>query len=123
MSSKGRRGSKRRVGRDLAARLLSTLSQDKAFHFYLDVDKPTGIYANSLQEFSQRLLEVDPKSVSFHLKRGDFGNWLSEAVGDKELASKIEGFKDLPLPIEELRSKVHNEVRARFDELSTALTV
>ncbi|MEM3608439.1 MAG: DUF5752 family protein, partial [Candidatus Bathyarchaeia archaeon] len=115
MSSKGHKGP-RRIRRDLAARLLGPLSQDKAFHFYLGIDKPTGIYASSLLEFSQRLIEIDPESVSFHVKRGDFRNWLSETVGDEELASRIERLKDLALPSEELRSKVYNEVRARCEE-------
>ena len=119
--AKGRRASGRRVGRNLAAKLLSPLPKDKAFHFYMDVDRPTGIYANSLLEFSQRLLEVDPQSVSFHVKRGDFQAWLSEIVGDGELASRVEGFKDSTLPPEELRRKVYDEVKARCDELSAAL--
>jgi len=82
---------------------------------------PTGKYADSLQDFCQRLLEVEPKSVAFHLERQDFQNWLREVVGDEELASGLSGFKGRGFGPEELRSRVYELVKSRCDELSSAL--
>jgi hypothetical protein len=108
--------------KDVAKKLLSRVPQQQGFSFHLDMDTPTGKYADSLQDFCQRLLEVEPRSVSFHLEHGDFQNWLSQAIGDEELASKLSSLRGLGLPAEELKSKVYDEVKARCDELSTKLT-
>ena len=101
-----------------AERMLSSVPREKAFNFYNGVGKPAGKHAASLQEFSQRLLEVDPSSVVFHLERDDFQKWLRQTIGDKELASTLSGFKGQGLSPEELRQKVQSEVKARFEGLS-----
>ncbi|HXZ97778.1 MAG TPA: DUF5752 family protein [Candidatus Acidoferrum sp.] len=112
---------KRRPTNTLARKLLSSVPKEQAFAFYLALGVPTGKYADSLQDFCQRLLEVEPQSVSFHFEREDFQNWLREAVGDEELASELSGLKGGGLHPEELRSRVYELVKSRCDELSSAL--
>ena len=80
---------------------------------------PTGKTANSLQDFCQCLSEVEPRSIAFHLEREDFQNWLNKVVGDEELAAKLSNLKGVGLSPEQLKSKVYNEVKLRWDELST----
>jgi hypothetical protein len=112
---------RRRLTGTLAKKLLSPVPEERSFAFYIEVGVPTAKYADSLQDFRQRLLEVDPRSVAFHLEREDFQNWLREVVGDQELASDLSGLKGARLHPEELRSRVYEVVKSRCDELSTAL--
>jgi hypothetical protein len=112
---------KHRITSAFAGRLLSSVPSDKAFAFYSGMDMPTGKYASSLQDLCQCFLEVAPQSVAFHLEREDFQNWLRHVIGDKELASKLSGLRGTGLSPEELRSKVYDMVKLRYDELSAAL--
>jgi hypothetical protein len=113
---------KRKIARDVAHRLLSSAPQNKGFSFYLGVDMPAGRHASNLQEFRDRLLEVEPRSVSFHLERDDFQKWLVEVIGDRELASRLSRLRSSELSPEDVKSRVYSEVKARFDELSAAMT-
>jgi hypothetical protein len=120
-SKKKTRRARRRLTGTLAKKLLSPVPKERAFAFYLEVGVPTAKYAESLQDFRQRLLEVDPQSVAFHLEREDFQNWLREVVGDQELASDLSRLKGAGLHPEQLRSRVYETVNSRCDELSAAL--
>jgi hypothetical protein len=73
--------------------MLGNVSFDKAFFFYEDVGKPTGDFAVSLSDFCHKINTVAFKSLAFHLKRGDFENWIREALGDTELSQKINKVK------------------------------
>jgi hypothetical protein len=83
------------LSRDLITRILGTVVYDKAFFFYTDIAQPTGDYAVSLQDLCSRMNTTVPKSLTFHLKRGDFENWIREAIGDSELADRIKKLKKL----------------------------
>jgi hypothetical protein len=113
---------KRKIARDVAERLLTPAPRDRGFSFYLGVDMPAGRHASNLREFSDRLLEVEPRSIFFHLERDDFQKWLVEVIGDRQLASKLSRLKGSELSPEDLRSRVYSEVKARCDELSAAIT-
>jgi hypothetical protein len=109
------------LDRELARNLMKPVHEDKSFRFYTDIDKPTGISANSLESFCRCLLQVEPISVSFHLERQDFQDWLSLTIGDRELSSKLSGLRGLGLSSEEVKAKVYSEVKSRSDELSVLL--
>lgn len=81
------------LDRDRIQRMLGNVSFDKAFFFYEDVGKPTGDFAVSLSDFCHKINTVAFKSLAFHLKRGDFENWIREALGDTELSQKINKVK------------------------------
>jgi hypothetical protein len=104
-----------------AKELLSSVSPDRAFNFFLCVGTPSGVYADSLQAFSRGLQEVDARSVSFHMERRDIQNWIRKAIGDWELASKLSRLKPLEMSPEELRTQIYSDVKARLDELSIFL--
>jgi len=42
------------------------------FHFCIDVGDYTGISAASYEDFLTSIKQVNGKSLSFHVKRGDF---------------------------------------------------
>jgi len=111
----------RKVSKDIAMKILSPILPQSAFYFYTDVGAPTGKAAASLEEFCNQLKTIDVASIEFHTGRGDFENWVKNVLGDMELAATLERIKMSPLSGEELRTKVYNEVKARYDVLSGIL--
>ncbi len=108
------------LNRDQIAGILGTLAQEKAFFFYEDVGRPTGDSAASLTEFCTKINTVASASLSFHLKRGDFENWIKNALGDTELANhvaKIRKTKTAWKRENALRKKLHSVLKDRVVEL------
>jgi hypothetical protein len=98
-----------------AIRTMRALSDEEAFHFYETMGKPTGQSAKSLHEFLDKIKSVKLESLVFHLERNDFRNWIENAIGDQELAKKIEM---IPARHDEtLRMKMQTAVRNRLKEL------
>ena len=110
-----------KISKDMAMKVLSPILPQSAFYFYTDVGAPTGKAAASLGEFCNQLKTIDVASIEFHMGRGDFENWVKNVLGDMELAATLERIKMLSLSGEELRTKVYNEVKARYDVLSEIL--
>lgn len=106
------------VSKDAAVRILSHVAPHKAFHFYVAIGHYTGQAAKSLAEFCDLLETIDIRSIEFHISRGDFENWLKEVLSDVFLSAKIAEIKKLGLKGEELRKKIYETVKARYDELS-----
>ncbi len=75
------------------SRILRTLSRDKAFYFFTSIGNYTGESAESLEEFVRKILDVDVKSLEFHLYRGDFERWIADALEDNTLARKVRQLK------------------------------
>ncbi|HKZ94342.1 MAG TPA: hypothetical protein VJ249_07170 [Candidatus Bathyarchaeia archaeon] len=108
------------LSRDLITRVLGTVANDRAFFFYLDVGKPTGDFAVSLSDFRGKINVVAPKSLIYHLKRGDFENWVREVIGDLELAERISKTKTLKATWKSdstMRNRLHTVVGDRIAEL------
>jgi len=110
-----------KVSKEMATKVLSPILPQSAFYFYTDVGAPTGKAAASLEEFCNRLKTIDVASIEFHMGRGDFENWVKNVVGDMELAARLERIKMLSLSGEELRTKVYDEAKARYDVLSKVI--
>jgi len=102
----------------LSLEVLSPVRPQSAFYFYTDVGAPTGKAAASLEEFCNQLKTIDVASVKFHMRRGDFENWVKNVLGDMELAARLEKIRTLSLSGEQLRTKIYDEVKARYDALS-----
>jgi hypothetical protein len=103
---------------ECAKQLLSKTLQEKTFHFYADIEKPLGIYAHGLPDFSEKLTKIDIDSIEFHLYRDDFQKW-SSALGDTELAKKMALLKETGIHGEQLRTKLHEIIENRCQALST----
>jgi len=101
-----------------AVRILRTVEDKEAFHFYEAIGKPTGESAKSLSDFLRKIKSVKLKSLFFHLQRKDFQNWINKILGDPKLANRIE---KIPLSQDEkLRAKVQAVVESRIKELGDA---
>jgi hypothetical protein len=97
---------------DNAKTILADMQQDKSFHFYADVGKPLSLQAQSLQDFRDKILQVNVESLEFHKSRGDFEAWFT-GLGDVELAKKVALLKERNMDGEELRRRLHNVVENR----------
>ena len=103
-----------------SARTLRTLSRKNAFYFFTSVGNYTGQSAMSLEEFANKIREVETMSLEFHLYRGDFEKWTAEVLEDSELARRISDLKHLK-PVENaLRDQLHFTVSKRLEELKSA---
>lgn len=102
----------------LAARwLLRRVPAEKGFTFFYEFARPTGIAAHSLEEFCQALKKVSLRSIRFHLERGDFERWISQVVGDEELAGRIKQLASQNYKGEVLRRGLVSLIEDRVEEL------
>jgi len=99
-----------------AAKVLSHLPADKAFHFYTGMHEYLGVHANNLSDFCDKVEKVGVKSVEFHVSRRDFENWF-KSLGDAELAKRMSVIHSMNLHGEDLRKKVHEVAKLRLEEL------
>lgn len=102
------------LSKEEVARVLSTVTYDRAFWFYNGLGKPSGEHAISLLDFCNKLKVVSSESLVFHLKRRDFQNWISEVIGDADLASRLDKIK---AKNNGLRDTLHAFVSSRIKEL------
>ncbi len=93
------------ITKECAKAILAQTTHEKAFHFYADLEKPLHLYANGLLDFSNKISQVDPSVLEFHVCRGDFENWFA-SLGDVELAKKIALLKRIGIRGEQLRTKL-----------------
>lgn len=102
-----------------SARILRTLSRKNAFYFFTSVGNYTGQSAMSLEEFANKIREVETTSLEFHLYRGDFEKWTAEVLEDSELTEKISDLKNLEPVRSALRDQLYLIVSKRLEELKT----
>jgi len=101
----------------LALSILSSVPFEKAFHFHAGINQYLGVYANSLNDFCDKIQKIDLKSIEFHVPRRDFELWL-RGLGDQELAKRMESIRGMGLSGENLRKKVYETVKSRCEELA-----
>lgn len=89
------------------------------FYFCVEVGCYTGISAASCEEFSRSIKQVKAKSLSFHVKRGDFEKWVSDALKDEKLAKEIGEIRNQKLRGQALRNRLHRIVYERHKELTS----
>lgn len=108
------------LSRDVISKILGAVVYDRAFFFYEGVGKPTGDFSISLADFCNKIKTVSTKSLAFHLKRGDFENWIRDVIGDVELSDRIASLKEKKTVWKRettIRSKLHTIVKDRIAEL------
>jgi hypothetical protein len=98
-----------------AARILRRVDDEKAFHFYAGVGQPTGDKAASLLDLLQKTKTVKLESLTFHLQRKDFQNWLEKTVGDSKLARKISRMR--VSQDDKIRGEIGAVIEGRLKEL------
>lgn len=97
------------------AKALRQVSNQEAFRFYENIDRPTGDTAASMQEFLGKIQTVKMETIIFHSNRNDFKNWVEKTLGDSKLATnlaKMSGTSD-----DKLRMKMCSAIKRRLKEL------
>jgi len=106
------------TSKECAKTILTQTSREKAFHFYIDLEKPLNLYADRLADFSKKLSQIDAGVLEFHVCRGDFENWFA-SLGDVELTKKMALLKGMGILGEQLRTKLCEIVENRCMALSS----
>src|SRR4030042_1628916 len=106
-----------------AAKILRTVRDQEAFYFYESVGKPTGENARNLSDFFNKAKSIKTESLTFHLQRQDFQNWIQKILGDSKLAAEL--YKVSSSNKEDIRTNICRIVENRIKELkeSNTLTV
>jgi hypothetical protein len=107
----------KKVTRDDAKEILRDLPRENAFYFYRAVDNPILLHSRNLGDFIAVLKMVEGGSIDFHLKRGDFENWVA-MLGDRTLVSRISQIRAEGLAAEEERRRLISVVRSRALQLA-----
>lgn len=105
------------INQKLASKILSPVPVEKAFYFYYDINQYSGVNANHLQDFVDKLQTVDLKSIEFHVPRKDFELWI-RSLGDLELGKKLGLLRLRNLSGEALRNTLYEIINSRCKELS-----
>lgn len=101
--------------------VLRTVPREKAFYFFTSIGNYTGTSAASLKEFTEKISEVNAKSLEFHLFRGDFEKWIDEVMQDEELAEDIRRLQKSNLEGDSLRNQLCLSVSRRLKLLTSRL--
>ncbi len=112
----GREALKPKTNKEAAASLLKPVTPERAFYFYTGINQYSGMHANSICDFCEKIKNADKKSVEFHMSREDFERWF-ESIGDQELAKRIGAIRKAGASGEELRKLVYGAAKTRCDEL------
>ena len=97
------------------SKILKTIPFEKGFHFFTESMGYTGITATSIFEFEEKLKIVSAQSVEYHFRRHDFQKWISDTIGDVELATQIDRL-NTQLSSENLRKALLKILRKRIRE-------
>ncbi len=97
-----------------AIKMSAQVPEDKAFSFYVGVDKPLGFSAHSVEELYRLIKQVTSDALDFHVYRGDFENWLRDVVGERELALDVSGLRAASLHGEDLRKGLLKAIDCRY---------
>jgi hypothetical protein len=107
-----------------AKKVYLSVPHEKCFHFYTGVgpDKFTKMSACSLSDFSEKTRKVDPKSLEFHVRRGDMAKWCQDVLGDVELAKEFDRLRTSNLYGETLRNRIVRLLDTRIERLTSSTT-
>ena len=103
--------------------ILRTVRREEAFYFFTSIGNYVGVSASSLKEFSERIKDVNIKSLEFHLCRRDFEKWMAEVLHDNELAGSVRRLQGSALTGDALRSQLGEIVSRRIKQLVAQLDV
>ena len=102
-------------------RVLRKLPRENAFYFFTSIGNYTGEKASSLEEFVNKIKEVNVKSLEFHLYRGDLEKWVVEVLEDRKLAEEIKSLQDVKPAGDALRDQLYIIVSKRYKKLKSEL--
>jgi HAD superfamily hydrolase (TIGR01484 family) len=90
------------------------LTPDRSFYFRGPQGK-LNLRAQNLMTFVQLLEGVDDETWLYHLRRGEYSQWLRENIKDRELADAVAQIEqDGRLPAAQSRNKIKEQIEERF---------
>ena len=95
------------------SKVLRNVMPEEAFYFFTSIGNYPGQSAASLEEFLQKIKEIDIKSLEFHLLREDFEKWVASTLGDSRLAEDIKILKMQKVAGNALRDRLYFLVSRR----------
>ncbi len=107
----------------LPSRVLRNVNREEAFYFFTSIGNYTGESASSLDEFQQKIKDIDVKSLEFHLFREDFEKWIAQTLGDSKLPDEIEILRNQKITGNALRDRLYFMVSRRLKELKSTVTI
>jgi hypothetical protein len=110
-----------KITKNQASQILNAQSHERAFHFYAGIGHYSGISADSLQDFCDKIQKVGIQTIEFHTPRKDFENWIRN-LGDDGLAKKLAIIREQGLSGEELRQRIYEATKNRCAELRKLTT-
>jgi hypothetical protein len=103
-------------------KVLRRVPREEAFYFFTSIGNYTGQLSSSLEEFAQKIKDIDIRSLEFHLFREDFEKWIAQTLGDKKLAEEIRILRSQEVAGNTLRDRLYFIVSRRLIEFKSALT-
>ena len=86
------------------------LADEKSFYF-TGAESKLRLKAQNLSLFVQIASGIDEGTWSYHLRRGEYSQWIREALGDDALSESIARIEsDASLNAEESRSRIKDEI-------------
>lgn len=113
--ARGSKSGKNLLNKNNISKILRTLSSQESFFFYRGYNDQLGVVASSLNDFGDKLQNIDFCSIDFHFQRRDFEKWIKDTVGDEELSRRISEISST-FKGEELRLKILDIIRSRLKE-------
>jgi hydroxymethylpyrimidine pyrophosphatase-like HAD family hydrolase/CheY-like chemotaxis protein len=107
--------------RHLQKYLRAPLPEYKRFYFSTSDGRSLGGSAANLWEFREMLGSIPLDSLLYHHNRGDFERWMSEVLGDSELARQMRKLEGRDLDGDTLRQTLLELVIHRYDELENLM--
>ena len=102
-----------------SSRVLRNVQREEAFYFFTSIGNYTGVSASSMDEFLQKIKDVDIKSLEFHLFREDFEKWIAQTLGDSRLSDDIRSLRIQKVVGNALRDRLFFVVSRRLKDLKT----
>ena len=95
-----------------------SLPRERRFYFRATDGHPIAPAA-TMHEFGTAVEHLDPKTLQYHLERGDFSRWLNNTIADKELAAQVAAWEDQLLAhraadLERIRHQLVRAVQERY---------
>jgi hypothetical protein len=104
------------------SKILRSVHREEAFYFFTSIGNYTGQCASSLEEFVQKIKDIDVKSLEFHLYREDFEKWVTQTLGANKLAEEIRILRGQKVAGDALRDRLYFIVSRRLNDLKSAST-
>jgi DNA-binding transcriptional ArsR family regulator len=71
------------INEENAKKALADMPQNQSFHFYASIGKPLSLDAHSLQDFRDKILQVNLESIKFHEDREELRSRLHNMIENR----------------------------------------